>query len=110
MGVSGSGKTTLGRNLAARTASPFLDADDLHSPEATAKMTAGIPLTDEDRWPWLGRVADWIAHRRRAGQPGVVACSALKRPYRDRLRDADPELRFVYLQCGQADITARLAS
>jgi carbohydrate kinase (thermoresistant glucokinase family) len=108
MGVSASGKTTVGRTLAERTGWPFLDADDLHSSEAVARMAAGNPLTDADRWPWLDRVATWIADRRAAGEPGVVACSALKRSYRDRLRDADPELRLVYLQGSRDQIADRI--
>lgn len=109
MGVAGSGKTTVGRTLAQRTGWPFLDADELHTGEAVARMAAGTPLTDEDRWPWLGRISEWIATRRRAGEPGVVACSALKRGYRDLLRVADPELRFVYLQARPEEIAERLA-
>ena len=108
MGVSGSGKTTVGRAIAARAGWPFLDADDLHSPESVARMAAGIPLTDADRWPWLDRVAAWIAGRR--GEPGIVACSALKRMYRDRLRAASPNLRFVYLKATPQEITDRLAN
>lgn len=109
MGVSGSGKTTVGRSLAARTGWGFLDADDLHSPDAVARMAAGTPLTDADRWPWLARVADWIAARYRLGEPGVVACSALKRAYRDLLRQADPDLRFVYLRATPDQIAERLS-
>lgn len=109
MGVSASGKTTLGRLLADRMGWPFLDADDVHSPEAIAQMAAGIPLTDTDRWPWLGRVAAWIADRRATGEPAVVACSALKRAYRDRLREADPTLRLVYLRATREQIAQRLA-
>ena len=90
MGVSGCGKTTVGRLLATRLDWPFLDADDLHPPANVAKMAAGIPLTDADRAPWLAMVAAWIAERRAAGESGVVACSALKRAYRDTLRAADP--------------------
>ncbi|MBX6750465.1 MAG: gluconokinase [Micromonosporaceae bacterium] len=108
MGVSGSGKTTVGRAIAAHAGWPFLDADDLHSPESVARMAAGIPLTDDDRWPWLDRVAGWIAARR--GEPGIVACSALKRMYRDRLRTADPGLRFVYLKATPREIADRLAN
>jgi len=107
MGVSGSGKTTVGRAIAARAGWPFLDADDLHSPESIARMAAGIPLTDADRWPWLDRIADWIAAHR--GEPGIVACSALKRVYRDRLRAANPDLRFVYLKATPQEIADRLA-
>jgi carbohydrate kinase (thermoresistant glucokinase family) len=108
MGVSGSGKSTLGRRLADRTGWAFLDADDMHSPEAIERMAAGTPLTDEDRWPWLARVADWIAERRAAQEPGVVACSVLKRAYRDRLRAADPDLCFVYLSVTREQIAERL--
>jgi gluconokinase len=107
MGVSGSGKTTVGRAIAARVGWPFLDADDLHSPESIARMASGIPLTDADRWPWLDRIADWIARHR--GEPGIVACSALKRVYRDHLRAANPDLRFVYLKATQQEIADRLA-
>jgi len=109
MGVSGSGKTTVGREVARRTGWPFLDADDMHSPEAVARMVAGTPLTDEDRWPWLSRISEWIAARHQAGEPGVIACSALKRRYRDRLREAHPELRFAYLQARPEQIADRLA-
>jgi gluconokinase len=96
MGVSGSGKTTVGRLLSERTGRPFMDGDALHPPANVAKMAAGIPLTDEDRWPWLDKVGEWIVDHR---TDGIMACSALKRAYRDRLRQADPDLRLVYL-CG----------
>ena len=109
MGVSGCGKSTVGRLLATHTGWPFLDADDLHPAENIAKMAAGTPLTDADREPWLSRVAAWIAERRAAGESGVVACSALKRAYRDRLRQADPDLRLVYLQADRGTISARLS-
>ncbi len=109
MGVSGSGKTTVGQLLATRTGWPFLDADELHSADSIAKMKAGIALTDKDRAPWLDRVAEWIAERRAADEPGVVACSALKRAYRDRLRKAAPELRLVYLKTDPQAIAERLA-
>jgi len=97
MGVSGSGKSTVGRELAARLGLPFLDADDLHPPANVAKMHAGEPLTDADREPWLRRISQWLADQRKAGEPGVLACSALKRSYRDQLRAADPDLRIVFL-------------
>lgn len=97
MGVSGSGKTAVGRQLADRLGLPFLDADDLHAPANVAKMRAGTPLTDADRAPWLDAVAAQLG--RAAGATGgiVVACSALKRSYRDRLRHAAPALRLVHL-------------
>jgi gluconokinase len=108
MGVSGSGKTTVGLALAARTGWAFLDADDLHSPDAVERMATGVPLTDEERWPWLDRVAEWIAARHASGEPAIVACSALKRTYRDRLRVADPDLRLVYLRAERQQIDQRL--
>lgn len=109
MGVSGSGKTTLGRSLARRTGWAFLDADALHSPESIHRMSSGIPLDDEARWPWLDRVAAWIADRG-PGVPGIVACSALKRAYRDRLRTSRADVRFVYLQATPEQIADRLAA
>jgi gluconokinase len=108
MGVSGSGKTTVGRALADRTGWPFEDADLLHAQANIDKMEAGIPLTDADRWPWLRLVADWIRQRHEAGEPGVVACSALRRAYRDLLREADPTLRIVYLQASRELLVQRL--
>jgi carbohydrate kinase (thermoresistant glucokinase family) len=109
MGVSGSGKSTIGTLLAHRLGWPFLDADDLHPAENVAKMLRGVPLTDSDRWPWLEEVAAWIAEHWDAGQPGVVGCSALKRSYRDVLRQEDPDLRVVYLQGDREILTERLA-
>lgn len=95
MGVSGSGKTTVGRALAARLGCPFFDGDDFHPPENIEKMANGIPLTDADRAPWLARLQT-LLHANRAG--GVVlACSALKRRYRDQLREGNAGLQFVYL-------------
>jgi carbohydrate kinase (thermoresistant glucokinase family) len=109
MGVSGGGKSTIGTLLAHRLGWPFLDADDLHPAENVAKMQRGVPLTDSDRWPWLEKVAAWIAERWEAGRPGVVGCSALKRSYRDVLRQADPDLRVVYLRGDREILTERLA-
>lgn len=109
MGVSGCGKTTVGMLLADRTGWPFLDADSLHPATSVAKMARGEPLTDADRWPWLDDVAAWIAARREADEPGIVGCSALKRSYRDRLRRADPDLRFAYLGGDRAILVERLA-
>jgi gluconokinase len=109
MGVSGCGKSTVGTLLAARTGWPFLDADPLHPAANVAKMVRGEPLTDADRWPWLDLVASWIAERRQAGESGVIGCSALKRRYRDRLREADPGLRFAFLAGDRAILLARVA-
>ncbi|SDY62075.1 gluconate kinase, SKI family [Herbiconiux ginsengi] len=94
MGVSGSGKSLIGSGLAARHGWVFVDGDDLHPEANVAKMAAGIPLTDADRWPWLDAVAATLA-----GSPGgiVVACSALRRVYRDRIRAAAPDAVFVEL-------------
>jgi gluconokinase len=98
MGVSGSGKTTAGERLAAELGWPFRDADGFHPAANVAKMSAGTPLTDEDRWPWLAAIAAWIDEGRAAGKPRIVSCSALKRAYRRVLLDGRPDVRLVYLQ------------
>jgi gluconokinase len=108
MGVSGSGKSTVGGQLAKLTGWSFLDADTLHPPANVAKMARGEPLVDADRWPWLDEVAGWIAERRAADENGVVGCSALKRAYRDRLREVDPGLRFVFLAGSRELLVGRL--
>ncbi|MET9902154.1 gluconokinase [Streptomyces sp. NPDC006446] len=95
MGVAGTGKTTIGPLLAARLGVPYAEGDDFHPQANIAKMTAGTPLTDEDRLPWLDSIGRW-AHDR-AGLGGVVSSSALKRSYRDRLRAAAPGVVFVHL-------------
>lgn len=109
MGVSGSGKSSVGRALAAASGYDFIDADDLHPAANVAKMRGGTPLTDEDRWPWLAAVAGAMEERLVAGHGIVVACSALRRIYRDRLRSAGPNVRFVHLQGSAELIGARLA-
>ncbi len=108
IGVAGAGKTTVGRLLAERLGWAFLDADDLHPQANVEKMRAGIALEDADRWPWLDAVGRWIDERRADGRPSVVACSALKRAYRDRLRAGRPGLRIVFLSGSQALIGERL--
>ncbi|MCO6419382.1 gluconokinase [Siccirubricoccus sp. KC 17139] len=108
MGVSGAGKSTIGPMLAKALGVAFADADAFHPPANIAKMSSGQPLTDEDRWPWLDAIGAWLAGRGAAG--GVVACSALKRIYRDRLRAACPGLRLVYLSGDPALIGARQAA
>ncbi|MFC4783534.1 gluconokinase [Nocardioides sp. MAHUQ-72] len=107
MGVSGSGKSTVGAALAQRLGVPFVDADDLHPAANIAKMTRGEPLDDDDRHPWLETIGDWLA-----GHPegGVVSCSALKRKYRDQLRDHVASLEFLHLQGSREVIARRQAS
>ncbi|MER5788229.1 gluconokinase [Streptomyces sp. NPDC001980] len=95
MGVAGTGKTTIGPLLAARLGVPYAEGDDFHPPANIAKMSAGHPLDDADRWPWLDAIGAW-AHGR-AGLGGVVSSSALKRSYRDRLRAAAPDIVFLHL-------------
>ncbi len=108
MGVSGCGKSTVGQQLAGWLGLPFVEGDTLHPPENVACMAAGIALTDEDRWPWLDRIARALAEARGTGV--VVACSALKRVYRDRLRRAAPDLALVHLRGARDVLAARLAA
>lgn len=110
MGVSGSGKTTVGAMLAGRLGWEFVDGDDFHSAANVAKMHAGHPLTDEDRWPWLDSIARWIDAVRATDGRGVVACSALRRTYRDRLAAGRPDVALVFLEGGEALIAARQAA
>lgn len=107
MGVSGSGKSTVGSALAQRLRVPFVDADTLHPPGNIAKMTAGEPLTDDDRHPWLENVGAWLAGHR---DGGVVSCSALKHKYRDQLRAHCPHAEFLHLSGSPELIGGRLAA
>lgn len=107
MGVAGTGKTTIGRRLAELLDVPYAEGDEFHPPANIAKMTAGTPLDDADRAPWLDLIGAW-AHERR-GTGGVVSCSALKRAYRDRLRAAGPGLFFVHLSGDRALVEQRMA-
>ncbi len=109
MGVSGAGKTTVGELIAKRLGWLFVDGDDLHPQANIDKMRSGVPLTDVDRAPWLAAIGAWIDARAEASEPGVVACSALKRAYRDALRAGRPQVRVVYLRGSQTEIAARLA-
>jgi len=109
MGVSGSGKSTTGAALARALGWPFVEGDDLHPPENVAKMAAGIPLTDDDRWPWLDRIVDDLRALSKTNRDIVVACSALKQRYRDRLASAG-DVRFVHLHGDRETIAARLAT
>jgi gluconokinase len=108
MGVSGSGKSTVGGLLAERLGVPYAEADDFHPAANIAKMSAGHPLDDTDRAPWLDAIAAWIAGRGDRG--GVVSCSALRRRYRDRLRADAPSVFFLHLDGPPELIAARLAA
>ena len=108
MGVSGSGKSTVGAALAQRLRVPFADADDFHPEANIAKMTAGQPLDDDDRYPWLDAIGEWLAAHETSG--GVMSCSALKRRYRDQLRGHAPTTEFVHLDGSRDVITRRQAS
>ena len=106
MGVSGSGKTTIGKPLAERLGFPFLDADEFHPPGNVAKMAAGTPLTDADRWPWLALLNGKLKEQKDA----VLACSALKQSYRDALAQGLADCRIVHLRGSIELIRARLAA
>ncbi|MEU3617280.1 gluconokinase [Streptomyces sp. NPDC006872] len=107
MGVAGTGKTTIGPLLAARLGVPYAEGDDFHPQANIAKMSAGTPLDDDDRWPWLDAIGAWADGRAWLG--GVVSCSALKRSYRDRLRASAPGVVFVHLAGDRALIEDRMA-
>lgn len=108
MGVSGSGKSTIARRLADVLGYAFLDGDDLHPPANIVKMGAGVPLEDSDRIPWLDTIAAWMKRQLVAGRSAVVACSALKRTYRERLRQAAPAVRFIYLDVDHDELARRM--
>jgi gluconokinase len=110
MGVSGCGKSTIASMLAHRLHWIYEDGDWLHPQANIEKMHHGEPLTDEDRWPWLHAIADWIDATRRAGNHGVVACSALKRAYRDILFGDRRDVRIVYLKGDRELIARRIAA
>jgi gluconokinase len=107
MGVTGSGKSTVGMALAERLAVPFGDADDFHSAANVAKMASGVPLDDSDRLPWLRAIGTWLAAHATTG--AVASCSALKRSYRDVLRESAPAVRFVHLRGDPATARLRVA-
>jgi gluconokinase len=108
MGVAGSGKSTVGRTLADRLGWDLGEGDALHPAANIAKMAAGHPLSDADRAPWLAAVREWIDERVRAGRPGVITCSALKRSYRDVLRDE--HVVFVHLAATREQLLPRLVT
>lgn len=109
MGVMGSGKTTIGRALADRIGSRFIDADDLHTEANIARLSAGVPLSAEDRIPWIERVAELIHDLDQRGETAVIACSALTQTIRARLASASSRVLFVHLRADAAAIAARLA-
>ncbi len=110
MGVAGSGKTSVGNALAERLGWQFRDADTFHPPANISKMSAGTPLSDDDRWPWLDAIATWIGAARAGASPVIVSCSALKRAYRARLMAGRAGVRLVYLKGDRAVIGARMAA
>jgi gluconokinase len=110
MGVSGSGKTSVGKRLAARLGLPFVEGDRFHPPGNIEKMSSGVPLDDDDRWPWLDLIGAELARARAAGDGLIVSCSALKKSYRDRLRRATGgPLQFVFLGASREVLRERLA-
>ncbi|WP_243429680.1 gluconokinase [Acetobacter sacchari] len=108
MGVSGTGKSTVADGLHNLLGWPFQEGDALHPKSNVEKMAAGVPLTDEDRWPWLDTCRDWISERAKEGRGGVLTCSALKRIYRDRLRSSGVDITFLFLAIPEDVISARL--
>src|SRR5690348_4662290 len=109
-GVSGSGKSTVGALLAGRLGWRFADGDDFHPAANVAKMSVGVPLTDEDRWPWLRAIGAWMDERITADESAVVTCSALRRGYRDLLLDGRPQARMVFLAPDRKVLVRRLAA
>ncbi|WP_138760249.1 gluconokinase [Modestobacter altitudinis] len=109
MGVSGSGKTSAAREITRQLGWEYIEGDDLHPEANVAKMAAGHPLDDADRWPWLRRIAEVIGEREAAGTSLVLTCSALKRSYRDQLREGHPSVWFAHMQVSQQVLADRLA-
>ena len=110
MGVSGSGKSTAALAVQERLGWEFAEGDDFHPPENVEKMSNDIPLTDDDRWPWLESLADWTAERDARGQPTIVSCSALKRSYRDVLRRGGEGTFFVHTTADKDLLLERMSS
>jgi carbohydrate kinase (thermoresistant glucokinase family) len=108
MGVSGAGKSTIAALVAERLGWTFEEGDSLHPKANLDKMAAGIPLTDDDRWPWLAKIADWIDGRLDTGENGIVTCSALKRSYRNMLNRRGSGVEFVYLALNRVDLEERV--
>jgi gluconokinase len=111
MGVAGSGKSTLGAALASTIDRPFLEGDELHSPQAIQKMHSGIPLTDDDRWPWLDRLGRAVGDKVVSHGIAIASCSALKRAYRDRLRKVIPApVGFVLMDADPKELLRRMSA
>ncbi|MFE3459756.1 gluconokinase [Nocardiopsis aegyptia] len=110
MGVSGSGKTTVAQTVAERLGLPFAEADAFHPRANIDKMSEGVPLTDDDRWPWLRELARWIAAHEARGEHSVMACSALRRDYRDVLRGGAPGVCFLHMDGPEDVILDRIAA
>ena len=108
MGVSGSGKTTVAKGIAVSMHWLFAEGDAFHPEANVEKMHGGIPLTDEDRWPWLRLIGDWISEQEAAGHSAVVTCSALRRVYRDLLREGRPHVRFCHVTAPEVLIHDRM--
>lgn len=108
MGVSGSGKTTVARGIAEAVGWEFAEGDDFHSEHNVTKMASGTPLTDGDRWPWLRSIGEWLSEHEANGRSAVVTCSALRRVYRDLLRDTRPDVRFCHVDASADLIRSRL--
>ncbi len=110
MGVAGTGKSTVAKGISTLMGWTFAEGDAFHPEANVAKMHSGIPLTDEDRWPWLELIGDWITQTVAAGDSAVVTCSALRRAYRDVLRRGRPAVRFLHLHDSQDLIAARMGA
>jgi gluconokinase len=110
MGVAGCGKTSVAEAMVARLGWPYQEGDALHPPANVEKMHGGTPLTDDDRWPWLDRVAAWIDARLAGGENGVITCSALKRAYRERIIGARAGVRLIYLHGSRELLASRIGA
>ena len=109
MGVSGVGKSTVAKGLSASLGWTYAEGDAFHSAANVAKMASGHPLTDDDRWPWLRAIGSWMDEQIAANKPSVVTCSALRRAYRDLLREGRPEVTFLHLAAGEVLVADRMS-